>query len=117
MKIQFSATAQQFSSFWILKLYYSTLNDACEKCGDYETYDFLPNDFVTSGREREDFELAVGLIADDLFMDFMNQRSAFDPRQNNNTGHAYFIYRPKSKADEAEFIVKVNALDGMIFDV
>jgi len=110
-----ASTAHKFSNFWIFKLHHTTINVRGKECDEYYQYD-LPTGFLEHGVERVNFEKAVSIIVDDIVMNFINQKDAFDPRQNS-AEHEYLIYRPKSDADEAEFIAKVAALDGMIFDI
>lgn len=115
MRIRFSVSAHKFSDFWLLKTYYENLNGN-DSCMMKDALD-IPAEFATSDYEIEHFGKAIDLVADDIVHNFINQRSAFDSRQQMQGDHSYLIYRPKTNSDEAEFIVKVNALNNMIFDI
>ena len=35
----------------------------------------------------------------------------------SRAGSTFYIYKPENPADEAEFLVKIKVLEGMVFDI
>ena len=64
----------------MLKTYYHHLNEKDYVVSSEYAPD-VPEDFISSDDHRKQFDRAIGLIADDLVQNFINQKSAFDKRQ------------------------------------